>query len=191
MRKNYLQNKNKRGFSIYETLIAIFILTYTVVGTLTIIQKSLSSSKFSRDQVIASFLAQDAVEYIRNLRDNAFVASNTTNVPGVAPDPYITIDWMSYISCGPSEICGVDTTASINPIQVCSGSSCRLFFNSSTGQYAYVTGAGWVASKFTRKFTIVDVPGSTIERELKVTVSWNAGPFNIQQYQVIEHFVDW
>jgi Tfp pilus assembly protein PilV len=55
--------KNNSGFTIVETLVAITILMIAIAGPLTIAQKGLTASTYARDQMIASFLAQDGLEY--------------------------------------------------------------------------------------------------------------------------------
>ncbi len=68
--------KNKKGFTIIEALVAVTILMISIVGPLTIAQKSLMASIYARDQVTASFLAQDIIEKIKNDKSNALL-SNT------------------------------------------------------------------------------------------------------------------
>lgn len=67
--------KNKKGFTIIETLVAVTILMISIVGPLTIAQKSLMASIYARDQVTASFLAQDIIEKIKNDKSNALLAN--------------------------------------------------------------------------------------------------------------------
>lgn len=57
------------GFTILETLVAIAILIVAITGPLAIVAQALRASYFSRDQITAYYLAQEAVEYIRNTRD--------------------------------------------------------------------------------------------------------------------------
>lgn len=66
--KTFTLQKNK-GFTIIETLVAITILMISIAGPLTIAQKSLMAASYAKDQVIASFLAQDLMEKIKNDRD--------------------------------------------------------------------------------------------------------------------------
>lgn len=61
--------KPSSGFTLIETLVAISILMIAVTSPLTIAQKGLSSAFYAKDQIIASYLAQDAIEYLRNLSD--------------------------------------------------------------------------------------------------------------------------
>jgi len=80
-----------------ETLVAIAILTIAVIGPLGIIAQALHTSYYTRDQMTAYYLAQEAIEHVRNLRDNQSIkltgeyinstpSSDTwlTNVVGVA-----------------------------------------------------------------------------------------------------------
>ena len=70
----------EKGFSFVETLIAITILSIALTGVLTIVSRSVQTSIFARDQVIAFYLAQEAIEYVQNKR--------SSNVLG-------GIDWLS------------------------------------------------------------------------------------------------
>lgn len=70
--------KNKRnflkGFSIGEVILSAFILAFTLVVLIRVLSISLRDSMDSRDSIIASDLAQEGVELIRNIRDNNWVA---------------------------------------------------------------------------------------------------------------------
>lgn len=72
---NYKKQILNKGFTLLEVLVAISILMVAVVAPITIAQKGLSSSGYSRNQMIASYLAQDAIEYIKNRRDYAAINS--------------------------------------------------------------------------------------------------------------------
>jgi len=88
---------SKKGFTLLEALVAISILMVAVVAPITIAQKGLSSSIYSKNQMIASYLAQDAIEYIKNKRDQ-----NVINDPAG--------DWLSGLEfCLEPDYCGIDT----------------------------------------------------------------------------------
>lgn len=61
---------HKKGFTIIETLVAIAILMIAIAGPLTIANKGLQTATYARDQMIASYLAQETMEYMKNTRDN-------------------------------------------------------------------------------------------------------------------------
>ena len=51
--------KTKKGFTIIESLVAISILTLAITGATSAIQAGISSYTFSKDQIIAFYLAQE------------------------------------------------------------------------------------------------------------------------------------
>jgi len=80
---------NKNGFSFLEVMITIAVLSVGILGVLSLIASSMKYSINSRDGIIASELAQEGVELVRNLRDqnlvngsvfpfSAFPAASTT-----------------------------------------------------------------------------------------------------------------
>ncbi len=58
------------GFSIIETMLAAFVLTAGITAAVAVFGPSIKFSGLSRDRVIASALAQEGVELIKNVRDN-------------------------------------------------------------------------------------------------------------------------
>lgn len=73
----------KKGLTLVETLVAISILTIGVVGPLGVIAQALHTSYYTRDQMTAYYLAQEAVEYVRNLRDNRGIEITGRSIGGV------------------------------------------------------------------------------------------------------------
>lgn len=70
--------KNK-GFTLVETLVAISILVLALTGPLAIIAQSLKASNFSRDEITAAYLAQEPIEFIRNMRDQNTLRSTNAS----------------------------------------------------------------------------------------------------------------
>ena len=71
-----IQNKktgNKSGFSLIETIVAVFLITVGLIASVDLITKGLRGSIDSRDQLIAAELAQEGIELVRNIRDNNWV----------------------------------------------------------------------------------------------------------------------
>lgn len=59
------------GFSLIETLIAIFLLSVSVGALMTVTTGSFFSIRYARNQVIGGNLMQEAIEYIKNTKDTA------------------------------------------------------------------------------------------------------------------------
>ena len=64
-----------RGFTILEMLAAIAILLIAMTGPMVFAQQSLRAAKLSRDQVTAFYLAQDAIEFVKHVRDENSLAA--------------------------------------------------------------------------------------------------------------------
>jgi prepilin-type N-terminal cleavage/methylation domain-containing protein len=75
MKKIILQ-KNK-GFTLLETLIAIFVMAVAFTSLLSLMTTTMFSARYANNEITATYLAQEAVDYIRNDRDTtAFQGGN-------------------------------------------------------------------------------------------------------------------
>lgn len=158
--KSY-QLKAVRGFTLVETLVAISILMVAVASPLTITQKGLASAIYAKDQIIASYLAQDAIEYLRNVSDR--------NVASGAPG-----GWLDGIINNCGTFCKVDTRQNSGGITVCGGNCGALNYNDSTNIYNHDSvGGGNSPSPFTRSVTVTENVLS-VEALIKVNISWTA-----------------
>ena len=172
-----------RGFTIIETIVAIAILTIAMVAPLSLAQRGLNASVYARDQITAFYLAQEAIEYARNVRDN----NNLLGRSGSS-------DWLRGLENCIDKTCGIDTTAvgaqtvDCNMAPVDSKRCLLVFqFNPTTGIYGDfglradgggVLPQGWRTTVFTRKLQITPVTigaDNYAEADLVATVSWNTG----------------
>ena len=64
IRHKHTPHATKKGFTLVETLIAIFILLLAITGPLSVAYQSMTYVRFASDRAIATMLAQDAMEYI-------------------------------------------------------------------------------------------------------------------------------
>jgi prepilin-type N-terminal cleavage/methylation domain-containing protein len=62
-----------KGFTLLETMIAVTILTLSISGPLLAASRALVLAEISRDQLTASYLAQEGIEYVRAMRDDAYL----------------------------------------------------------------------------------------------------------------------
>lgn len=60
---------NKLGFTIIEAITAIFLITVGIVGISGLITQLITSSTISSQKLIASYLGQEGIEIVRNIRD--------------------------------------------------------------------------------------------------------------------------
>ncbi len=69
----------EEGFTLLETLVAVSIVTIAIVAPMSLASQSLTASYYARDQLIASQLAQEAIEVVRHIRDGNILALNSTD----------------------------------------------------------------------------------------------------------------
>jgi len=58
-----------KAFTLIETIVAVFILTSGVLGMVALINQTISIAPQSSSQLAASYLAQEGLELVRNIRD--------------------------------------------------------------------------------------------------------------------------
>jgi len=143
--------KTKNGFTLIETLSAIFIILIGLVSGLSLITQTISFMSLASSKLVASYLTQEGIEIVRNIRDNNWLIGLTG--PGI---------WKTNIDNG-------DRQAGYNDLSLNNyNSNDRLLIDSATGLYSYDSGG--VASKFQRKISI-NQGADGLDERIKVTVS--------------------
>lgn len=96
--------KKLKGFLIAEVLVASFLLTVGLTATTALIASSLKYSLDSQDTIVATMLAQEGVELVRNVRDNGFISTpaNPFSVSFSSANKHCRISYNSNMECQPS-----------------------------------------------------------------------------------------
>lgn len=184
---NYKKNKahseklkRSKGFTIVESLVAIIILIFAVTGVASAIQISISSYIFSRDQIIAFYLAQEGFEQIRNIRDENRLKLQPSWLTGIAAIP--------SDPCYFGKACTVDPVNSNNAIECVGGpDDCQVLKqNVDTGFYGYEP--AWSDTIFKRKIVLTRINDKEIS--ILVTVDWSKGIVD-RQFRARENLFNW
>ncbi len=136
-------HKKEKGFSIGEVMVAMFILLVGIVDAIFLTVRSVSGLHDSRDAVIATLLAQEGVELVRNVRDN-----NVTQTNCGGGSERCTVFDQTYgfpsITGATILICRIDyNTTGTESEFTCDGSPApELFLNPETGMYTHDPGGG-------------------------------------------------
>jgi prepilin-type N-terminal cleavage/methylation domain-containing protein len=172
-----------RGFTLIEIVIAIFIMSIAVVGVFSAYSMMVILTSDSADRLTASYLAQEGIEVIRNIRDknwlNMFCCTNGgAGCPADSCDPApawldgLMSDSVSTKNC----IVDYKTTASkAVPVPSWSDGEPDYLYIDSAGFYSLST-EGETKTKFKRKIILEKKPIDSLNNyALKVTVevSWN------------------
>lgn len=187
--------KCAKGFTLIETLVAVLLLTTAITGPLTLASKGLSAALIARDQMIAFYLAQDAVEYVRYARDtNKLVGGGSDWLAGNG-----TASTKDLTPCLDALGCQIDPTS--GAIAVCPspvGSCPVLKKNTSGTQVSFSYTSGSDTPQQLRRTVTITQPVAT-EAILTVTVSWRSQsgatrpgcPTGTQCITVRENIFDW
>jgi prepilin-type N-terminal cleavage/methylation domain-containing protein len=172
----------KAGFTLVEAMVAIAILSLAVTGPMVIAQKGIQSAVYARDQITAFYLAQEAVEYVRNVRDSNRITNSA---------------WLSQLSAcmetGSNERCQIDARYAdfTNPlaIQSCPSGTCSaISFDTVNNVYGYGSGSTWRPTLFTRIVSL-DNRISSKEAIVSVTVEWNTALFAPKRTFTIKEYL--
>jgi Tfp pilus assembly protein PilV len=201
----FSKNKGKREVSemksgskaltLVESLVAISILVIAVFGPMSIVAQAIRTSYLTRDQMTAFYLGQEAIEYIRNIRDqNSLmytVSSQWLDNLSTAGD--IVINDLSdpnpakYVLVLGSFSSGYD-------LVLCDTTCPKLNLNRVTREYGTPSiAAEIVPSIYTREVTFWEVIGDdTVGKEvaIQVRVGWTQAAGNYE-YVVRDYLKNW
>lgn len=68
---------SEKGFSLIEVIIAVGIISFAFVGIMAVFASNIRMEMANRDRITASYLAQEGVEVIRQIRDNSWREGET------------------------------------------------------------------------------------------------------------------
>ena len=119
-----------KGFTAIEAIIAIFILTVAVIGVYSSFSRMAISTSILSSRLIASYLAKEGIEVIRNIRDTNWLTPQ---------------NWDTNLTdC----VAGCEVDYKSDALAAYNGKYLNIDAN---GFYSYSTGQ---ATKFKRKITI-------------------------------------
>lgn len=188
--KNKKLQKNK-GFTLIETLVAIFILVISITGPMTAAQNSLKASFLARDQIVAFYLAQDAIEFIKNYRDNSSIDGNDWR------DVNFDSNTIRDLCFGGDKQCNVDTFG--NKFYACDTGDleeslkCPRMDLNEYGFFVEPDGSPDTKnSKYTRSIFMNTVPDNSDETEIVVVVEWDTSLFLAPRRIIVqENIYNW
>lgn len=174
--------KRSTGFTVLESIVAIAILSLSISGAFSSIQQSFSQAIIAKDEIKAFYLAQEAIEIVRNKRD-----SNQLNIINTG-----TGHWLSGIAENAGDpcfsgVCRTDATSMNFTYCGTDWGSCPVLnqdTNSGTPTYLYNYGV-YPATNFKREIQIESV--SADEIAVIVRITWSKGIIN-REFRAKAHF---
>lgn len=186
-----MQRTHTRGFTLIETLVAITLLTVAIVAPMALAAQSLAAAYYARDQITAFFLAQEAIEAVRSVRDaQVLEIAQTTGSEGVDLFGSVPLNTPFTVDAGEVDadqaISACDTTCP--PLQT-NGDLYGYYDNPPVNPPP--GDSGWQNSNFTRTVVATYVNGERDEVRLTVTVSWKTGAFQERSFSISENLYRW
>jgi Tfp pilus assembly protein PilV len=168
------QNNNRKknggrlsGFSLLECMLAIFLVSSGIMAATLLVSKSLRDELDSRDQLVASMLAQEGVEIVRNIRDNNWMAGKDSFTYISTGNCRVAVPYTYMADGGSNVTCGYGATIS---------ASYKLYKHPTGGFYNHSSSPG-EATKYYRQVKIADNGNDTYT--VTSTVVWkNSGNFD-------------
>ncbi len=150
------------GFTLIETLVAVTIIAVAIAGPLLSAARAMNAAAIAGEQLTASYLAQEGIEYVRLMRDDAYLATRssdsawTTFLTGSAAESVAQCR-TSACTLDPTKSMGVGASYALDP---CSGNSCAPLYLLSNGVYTEQTGSGTL-TPYHRTIQVENIPGTT------------------------------
>lgn len=193
------------GFVIIETLVAISLILFVIPAALTVASKNIALGGYARDQMTATYLAEEAIEIMRNRRD-----TNTLRNIFCTPTPACMVSWtsgwatnaeqgMGGGNCTTGNACLVEInasggTAAMNISPCIGGPQCTLPSGSNfqlavdvNGQYRH-SGIGTTPTIYYRFVRTSLV--SADEYSVTATVTYSSR-FVTKSIVLVNHFLNW
>jgi len=177
----YWIRDTNRGFTLIETLVAVIIFTFSIVGIIVITGQGISDANIAKNRLVASYLSQEGIEIIRSVRDsNSFDTSgngwdnfNLATAPCAGVDG-CTVDYSTVVSSAP------------NPIGPCPSGGCQIAYNTGTGYYEVdLSGVPHLFQRIVHLSMI-----GTDEVQVTSTVTWTQGTLE-RHVTVVENIFNW
>ncbi len=161
----------KNGFTIIELIISIFVLSVAVVGVFSAFSMVTILTSDATDRLIATYLAQEGAEIVRNIRDTNWLNMDAVGCVSEAECP---VSWLYGLdNCNTPSGCGAD----YNSNYLDSSQSGYLCIDEDSGFYMY-NAVNCFITKFKRKITIIPIADVNNQlndhiRKVVVQVSWD------------------
>lgn len=170
----------KNGYVLLEAIVAMGVLTSSVLGIFALMSRSIKLTRTIDDQYVGTYLAAEGIEITKNLLD--------MNFPPLSAGPWNGGGFASE-ACYELDINTADLSAA-TPVSCPAGSSRALNLDNTTPLYSYGLGAASGFSRTVHIVPLIDPADGTTQEGVQVvsTVKWAGGESSISME---DKFYNW
>ncbi|OGZ12020.1 MAG: hypothetical protein A2942_02230 [Candidatus Lloydbacteria bacterium RIFCSPLOWO2_01_FULL_50_20] len=184
----------QKGITLIEAVVSIALLSLALAGPMTLASHSIKAAGSSRNEMIATHLAEEGLEVVHSMRDNNSADDVTAG----------RTEWLEGISssCYGGVGCIVDVTMHQgtdvwNNLGTLKPGISTIYFNPETGLYRQsdvVLGSPWSATQFTRTVLLSGIdasPGPARQLRVRSTVNYPGYGGMPQKVVISEDLFNW
>lgn len=153
---NSLKPKATKGFSLIELMVCVLIISIGLIGVLSLVMQNIQAQSINKNALIASQLAQEGIELVRNVRDSNWLITDNDWDEDIVSDGSYAIDYRGrdYI---------INTSESVGE---------KLYINTN-GYYTHDS-VGNSSTIFSRLISVnkVEITSTSTYLDIKSTVQW-------------------
>ena len=167
--------KNKNGFSLIDVVMAVSVITVGLIGVMSLIVQNVQASRVNKDFLVASMLAQEGIELVRNIRDTNWLKMGTDWDDGFydgTGNPYTFIIDKDGL---------LDDTVNLIDNAV-------LLLDDANNFYAH---SGDRNTNFKRLITIEQPTVNPDYLIIKALVQWESSIGSTREYEVVSYLYNW
>lgn len=176
---------HKKGFTLVETLVAVTIFTVSLTALVAVTSRGVFDTNFSKNKITASYLAQEGIELVRNVRDSRSIQEQTflQVIDGLCSGSDCQIEIEPLDPYNGIYACG--DAGEIDPDSGCS----FLLYDTDSGFYTYTVSPGVETSLFSRRISIEPV-AEGLGMIVRSQVFWRQGE-SLRDAVYTEVLYDW
>ena len=172
------------GFTLVEALVAVSIILVGVTAAFGTAQLGLSSTSAVRNRITATFLAQEALEGVKNIKDS--------NLQKISLNNQSTLNWLAGISnvetpCSSGSPCGYDILLEPLLLKNCGElQDCEIKIEN--GFYRQLAAVA-ADTGFVRQISVEELP--PLGKEARVTVTISRPGTSFPEFTVTSLIYNW
>lgn len=168
------KNNSQSGFTLLETLIAIFILTLSITGPVYIASVAFRNTIDSRDNISAQYLAEEVVEVVKNNIDRKALNGEDIDFEDFFNSGTVGPDCSKTQTISNKCFMNIETLPNVGTQYVfaqCPSGICPNMSFDPNGNFVYSNQSVVDTSKFIREFYFESI--SNDAAKLVVNIVWN------------------